>query len=85
MWRIEQAESGDADDWRDRAAVCTALQSLYTSEMDEISQQLLYQRLRNRVIELLELYSSLDDLAKFGVFSAINMVEDWQPSDYELA
>ncbi len=53
--------------------------------MDEISQQLLYQRLRNRVIELLDLYCSFHDIAKFGAFEAINMVEDWLPLDYEEA
>ena len=53
--------------------------------MDEISQQLLFQRLRNRVIDLLDLYCSFDDLAKFGTFSVINMVDDWLPLDYEEA
>ena len=53
--------------------------------MDGISQQLLYQRLRNRVIEALDLYCSFDDLAKLGAFSAINMVEDWLPLNYEAA
>ena len=53
--------------------------------MDEISQQLLYQRIRNRVIELLDLYCSFDDLAKFGAFEAINMVDDWLPVDYDEA
>lgn len=53
--------------------------------MDEISQQLLYQRLRNRVIELLDLYCSFEDIAKFGAFEAINMVDDWLPLDYDEA
>ncbi len=53
--------------------------------MDEIRQQLLYQRLRNRVIELLDLFCSLHDIASFGSFEAINMVEDWLPLDYEKA
>lgn len=53
--------------------------------MDEISRQLLYQRLRNRVIELLELYCSFDDIAKLGAFEAINMVDDWLPFDYDEA
>ncbi|MDA8747678.1 hypothetical protein N9M66_05660 [Litoreibacter sp.] len=53
--------------------------------MNEISQQLLYQRLRNRVIELLDLYCSFHDIAKFGAFEAINMVENWLPLDYEKA
>ena len=51
--------------------------------MDEISQQLLYQRLRNRVIDLLDLYCSFDDLAKIGSFEAINMIDDWLPLDYD--
>lgn len=55
------------------------------SEMDQISQQLLYQRLRNRVIELLELYCSFDHLAKIGAFEAINLVNDWLPLDYAEA
>ncbi|MEP6017235.1 MAG: hypothetical protein ABJ251_01990 [Paracoccaceae bacterium] len=53
--------------------------------MSEISQQLLYQRIRNRVIELLDWYCSFDDLAKFGVSEAINMVDDWLPIDYDKA
>lgn len=57
----------------------------HKSEMEEISQQLLCQRLRNRVIEVLDLYCSFDDLAKFGAFEAINMVDDWLPLDYDKA
>ncbi len=57
----------------------------HDSEMYEISQQLLSQRLRNRVIELLDLYCSFDDLARLGAFEAINMVDDWLPLDYDKA
>ena len=53
--------------------------------MDEISQQLHYQRLRNRVIELLDFFCSCDDLAKFGAFEAINMVDDWLPLDCDIS
>ncbi|WP_146132753.1 hypothetical protein [Hasllibacter halocynthiae] len=53
--------------------------------MEEISKQLLYQRLRNRVIELLDLYSSLDDIATLGAFETIDMVDDWLPLDYAAA
>jgi len=53
--------------------------------MDEDNQQLLCQRLRNRVIEVLDLYCSFDDLAKFGAFEAINMADDFLPVDYEIA
>ena len=53
--------------------------------MDEISRQLLYQRLRNRVIELIELFCSFDDIAKFGAFEVINMADDWLPLDYDRA
>jgi hypothetical protein len=51
--------------------------------MEKISGQLLYQRMRNRVIELLDLYSSLEDVAKFGAFEVLEMVDDWLPLDYE--
>ncbi|WP_106744949.1 hypothetical protein [Yoonia maritima] len=53
--------------------------------MEEISRQLLYQRLRNRVIELLEMYSSLENIASFGAYEMINKVDDWLPLDYEKA
>jgi len=53
--------------------------------MEEISRQLLYQRLRNRVIELLEMYSSLENIASFGAYEMINMVDDWLPLDYNKA
>jgi len=51
--------------------------------MNDISERLLYQRLRNRVIELLELYGSFHDIAYFGAFETINLVEDCLPLDYE--
>ena len=50
--------------------------------MEKISQQLLYQRLRNRVIELLDMYSSLDDIATLGAYEMINLVDDYLPLDY---
>lgn len=53
--------------------------------MKQISQQLLYQRIRNRVIELLETHQSFADLAEVGAFEAIDMVSDWLPLDYEDA
>ncbi|MEM8647598.1 MAG: hypothetical protein AAGF86_14790 [Pseudomonadota bacterium] len=53
--------------------------------MEDISQQLLYQRLRNSVIELLEMHSSYEDLAALGAFESINMVDDWLPLDYSEA
>lgn len=53
--------------------------------MEDISQQLLYQRLRNRVIELLEMHSSFEDIAALGAFEMINMVDDWLPLDYSEA
>lgn len=52
--------------------------------MDEISNQLLYQRLRNRVIELLELYSTFEDIAQFGSFETIEKVFDWLPIDFDI-
>ena len=51
--------------------------------MDEISQQIIYQRLRNRVIEVLDLYCSFHGIAKFGAFEAINIAEDFLPLDFE--
>lgn len=65
--------------------VHNSVQIVHISAMDEISQQLVYQRVRNRVIEVLELYCSLDDLAKFGAFEAINMADDWLVLDYKKA
>lgn len=53
--------------------------------MEKISQQLLYQRLRNRVIELLDTYSSLDGIATLGTYETIEMVGDWLPLDYAEA
>lgn len=53
--------------------------------MEEISRQLLYQRLRNRVIELLDTYSSLEDIATLGAYEMIEMVDDWLPLDYAEA
>ncbi|MEP3845711.1 MAG: hypothetical protein ABJM43_10285 [Paracoccaceae bacterium] len=53
--------------------------------MKEISQQLLYQRLRNRVIELFEMHSSLEDMATLGAFEMVNMVDDWLPLGYDEA
>ncbi len=53
--------------------------------MEHISQLLLYQRLRNRIIELLELHSSFEDIAMLGAFEAVNLVYDWLPLDYEKA
>ena len=50
--------------------------------MEDISQQLLYQRLRNRVIELLEMHSSFEDMAALGAFEMINTVDDWLPLEY---
>ena len=50
--------------------------------MEEISSQLLYQRLRNRVIELFETNSSFEDIAEAGAFETINSVFDWLPIDY---
>ena len=35
------------------------------------------------MIDILDLYASIDDLAKFGAFQAINMVDDWLPIDYD--
>jgi hypothetical protein len=47
--------------------------------MEEISQQLLYQRLRNRVIELLEMHACFENAATFGAFEMLNLVDDYLP------
>jgi hypothetical protein len=70
---------------RDKTAVHNLWMMRHKTEMEEISKQLLYQRLRNRMIELLDLYCSFDDLAKLGAFEAVNMVDDWLPLDYDEA
>lgn len=51
--------------------------------MEEISTQLLYQRIRNRVIELMEMHSTFE--GTLGAFSMLNMVDDWLPVPYENA
>ncbi|WP_133485798.1 hypothetical protein [Aliiroseovarius marinus] len=53
--------------------------------MEEITQQLLYQRLRNRVIELFEVVASVDAIARFGAFEIINLTDDLLPLDYDDA
>lgn len=53
--------------------------------MEKISQQLLYQRLRNRVIELFEMHSSFENVATLGAFEMINLVDDILPLDYTEA
>ncbi|MEM8823000.1 MAG: hypothetical protein AAGF30_05255 [Pseudomonadota bacterium] len=53
--------------------------------MEQVSDQVLFQRIRNRVIELFELYQSLEDVAQFGAFETLNMADDWLPVEYERA
>lgn len=53
--------------------------------MERISLLLLSQRIRNRVIELLELHSSLEDLARLGAFEVVCMVDDCLPLNYDEA
>lgn len=53
--------------------------------MEEVSQEVIYQRVRNRVIELLDMYSSFDDVATVGAYEMINMVDDQLPLDYDKA
>jgi len=43
--------------------------------MEEISRQLLFQRVRNRVIETLEMVSCLEGVAKYGAFWIINTTD----------
>lgn len=51
--------------------------------MEDISQQLLFQRIRNRVIETLEMVSCLEEVAKYGAFWIINTVDFLVPSDFD--
>ncbi|MEX0340074.1 MAG: hypothetical protein AB3N11_13665 [Arenibacterium sp.] len=53
--------------------------------MEQISRQLLYQRLRNRTIEVFEAFASLEYIAEIGAFEAINSAFDWLPIDYDEA
>lgn len=53
--------------------------------MEEISRQLLYQRLRNRFIELLDMYSSLNDIATIGAYEMIELAYDLLPLNYDEA
>ncbi len=45
--------------------------------MEDISNTLLNQRIRNRIIEVLEVTSSPSDQEKLGANEVINMWEDW--------
>jgi hypothetical protein len=45
--------------------------------MEEISNILLNQRIRNRIIEVLEITASYEKQEKFGGNEVINMWEDW--------
>lgn len=47
--------------------------------METISQQLLYQRLRNRLAETFEVLSSFEHLARYGAFATINLIDDIFP------
>ncbi len=51
--------------------------------MEQISRQLLYQRLRNRVIDLFEMHSTFEDT--LGAFEMIDMVDEFLPLDFEQA
>lgn len=53
--------------------------------MAELSKQLLYQRLRNRVIEMCDFAGSFETVAKFGAFETINLTDGWLPLDYDEA
>lgn len=48
---------------------------------DTISRTLLQQRVRNRLIDVLEVAASFEDIAKFGAFEVINWWEDWYRPD----
>jgi hypothetical protein len=57
----------------------------YNHIMEQISPQLVYQRLRNRVIELMEMHFTAEDAAALGAFELVNMVDDWFPLTYDAA
>lgn len=44
---------------------------------ESVSEILLKQRIRNRLIEYFGIASSYDDIAKFGAYETIEMLEDW--------
>ena len=45
--------------------------------MDDISEILLNQRIRNRIIEVLQIYASLDNQKIFGSSEVVNLWDDW--------
>ena len=45
--------------------------------MESISSTLLNQRLRNRIMEVLDVYTSIEDQARLGPDEVINMWEDY--------
>ena len=47
--------------------------------MEELSERIVCQRIRNRIIEVLECVSSFDDVAKLGAFETINLCYDYLP------
>ena len=51
--------------------------------MEEISRQLLFQRIRNRLIETLEMVSCLEGVAKYGAFWIINTADFLVPCDFD--
>ena len=52
--------------------------------MSEISEQLLYQRLRNRIIEELDHASSLKSVSEIGSFETIDGIFDFLPIDFHV-
>ena len=52
--------------------------------MSEISEQLLYQRLRNRIIEELDHASSLKSVSEIGSFETIGGIFDFLPIDFHV-
>ncbi|WP_037311311.1 hypothetical protein [Ruegeria halocynthiae] len=52
--------------------------------MNEISQQLLYQRLRNRIIEQLDHSSSLCSVSELGAFETLECIYDFLPIDFDV-
>ena len=44
---------------------------------ETISHMLLWQRVRNRIIDVLEIAASFESTARFGAFEVINLWEDW--------
>ena len=51
--------------------------------MEQVSRQIVHQRIRNRVIETLEMVSCLEEVSKYGAFWIINTTDFLVPTDFD--